>query len=63
MINGIVASFVRMVLSILIRLGSAALTDVPTVFLAVAAFLALSWGIDLLLVIIAGPVLSLVLFR
>jgi hypothetical protein len=63
MIDGVVASFVGMLLSILIRLGAVALADVPSVFLAVAAFVALSWGVDLPLVIVAGLVLSLLLFR
>jgi len=63
MIHGIVASFVGMLLSILVRLGALTLTDVPSVLLAVAAFVALSWGVEVPLVIIAGLVLSPVLFR
>ena len=56
MIDGVVASFVGMLLSILIRLGAVTLTDLPSIFLAVAAFAALSWGVDLPLVIVAGLV-------
>lgn len=47
MIRGIVASFVGMLLSILLGLGGAVLTEIPTVLLAAAAFIALSWGAGL----------------
>ncbi|HXJ80788.1 MAG TPA: chromate efflux transporter [Candidatus Methylomirabilis sp.] len=63
MIHGIVASFVGMLVSILVRLGGVTLTDVPSVLLAVAAFIAFSLGVDLPIVVVAGMVLSLALFR
>jgi chromate transporter len=63
MIHGIVASFVGMLLSILLRLGAVALTDVPSALLAAGAFIAFSSGVDLPVVVAAGMVLSLALFR
>ena len=63
MIGGIVASFVGMLLSILVRFGSVTLTDIPGVLLSAAAFIALWWGVDLPLVVAAGLLLSVLLFR
>jgi chromate transporter len=63
MIHGIVASFVGMLVSILLRLGVVALTDVPSALLAAAAFIALSAGVDLPVVVAAAMVLSPALFR
>jgi chromate transporter len=63
MIGGIVASFVGMLLSILIRFGGVTLTDVPSILLSAAAFGALWYGVDLPLVVAAGVVLSVLLFR
>jgi chromate transporter len=62
MISGIVASFVGMLLSILIRFGGIALTDAPSILLAAAAFIALLWGVELPLVIASGLLLSVVFF-
>jgi chromate transporter len=62
MINGVVASFVGMLLSILVHFGGVALTDVASILLAAAAFVALWWGVELPLVVAAGLALSLVLF-
>lgn len=55
--------FVGMLVSILIRLAGVALIDIPSVFLATAAFIALSAGVELPVVVAAGLVLSLALFR
>jgi chromate transporter len=63
MIHGIVASFVGMLVSILVRLGSVTLTDIPSVLLAAAAFIAVLAGVDLAIVVVAGMVLSFMLFR
>ena len=63
MIGGIVASFVGMLLSILVRFGSVTLIDIPGVLLSAAAFIALWWGVDLPLVVAAGLLLSVLLFR
>jgi len=63
MIGGIVASFVGMLLSLLVRFGSVTLTDIPGVLLSAAAFIALWWGVDLPLVVAAGLLLSVLLFR
>jgi chromate transporter len=62
MIGGVVASFIGMLLSILIRFGGVALTDVPSALLAAAAFIALLWGVALPLVIASGLLLSVVFF-
>ena len=58
MIGGVVASFVGMLLSILIRFGSVALTDLPSVLLSAGGFVALLLGVDLPLVVAAGLLLS-----
>lgn len=62
MIGGVVASFVGMLLSILIRFGGVALTDAPSILLATAAFIALLWGVELPLVVASGLLLSVVFF-
>ena len=61
MIGGIVASFVGMLLSILVRFGSVALTDLPGILLSAGAFAALLLGADLPLVVAAGLLLSVAL--
>jgi chromate transporter len=63
MISGVVASFIGMLLSILIRFGGVALTDIPSILLAAAAFTALLLGAELPLVVAAGLLLSVVVFR
>jgi chromate transporter len=63
MIGGIVASFVGMLLSILVRFGGVTLTDAPSIVLSAAAFIALCCGVDLPFVVAAGLLLSLMLFR
>jgi len=61
MIGGVVASFVGMLLSILIKFGSVALTDLPNVLLSAGGFVALLLGVDLPLVVAAGLLLSVAL--
>jgi hypothetical protein len=63
MIGGVVASFIGMLLSILIRFGGVVLTDVPSILLAAAAFIALLLGVALPLVVAAGLLVSVVVFR
>jgi chromate transport protein ChrA len=47
MIRGVVASFVGMLLSLLVRFGNVALVDLPSVLLSAGAFAALLFGVDL----------------
>jgi chromate transporter len=61
-IRGVVASFIGMLLSLLIRFGTVALVDLPSVLLSAGALAALLSGVDLPLVIAAGLGLSLLLF-
>jgi chromate transporter len=61
-IRGVVASFVGMLLSLLVRFGTVTLVDLPSVLLTVGAFAALLLGVDLPLVIAAGLGLSILLF-
>jgi chromate transporter len=61
-IRGVVASFVGMLLSLLVRFGTVTLVDLPSVLLTVGAFAALLLGLELPWVIVAGLVLSLLLF-
>jgi chromate transporter len=61
-IRGVVASFVGMLLSLLVRFGTVTLVDLPSVLLTVGAFAALLLGLELPWVIGAGLVLSLLLF-
>ncbi len=62
LIRGVLASFVGMLLSLLVRFGSVALIDLPSVLLTAGAFTALLLGVDIPLVIGAGLVLSILLF-
>jgi len=62
MIRGVVASFVGMLLSLLIRFGNLALIDLPSVLLTGLAFGTLLLGVDLPLVIAGGLFLSILLF-
>jgi len=58
MIRGVVASFVGMLLSLLVRFGTVALTDLSSIALTAGAFAALLLGVDLPFVILAGLALS-----
>jgi chromate transporter len=60
-IHGVLASFVGMLLSLLVRFGTVALTDVPNVLLSAGAFAALIFGVDLPFVVAAGLALSAIL--
>jgi chromate transporter len=61
-IRGVVASFIGMLLSLLVRFGTIALIDLPSVLLSAGAFAALLFGVDLALVIAVGLGLSILLF-
>jgi len=61
LIRGVIASFVGMLLSLLVRFGGVALTDVAGVLLSAGAFAALLLGVDLPFVIAAGLLLSVLL--
>ena len=63
MIQGVVASFVGMLLSVLIRFGAVTLVDVSSALVAMAAFIALWCGAALPIVVAAGLLLSPVVFR
>ena len=61
-IRGVVASFIGMLLSLLVRFGTVALIDLPSVLLSAGALAALLFGVDLPLVIAAGLGISALLF-
>lgn len=61
-IRGVVASFVGMLLSLLVRFGTAALIDLPSVLLSAGALAALLLGMDLPLGIAAGLGFSILIF-
>jgi chromate transporter len=58
LIRGVVASFIGMLLSLLVRFGNLALVDLPSVLLTALAFATLLLGVDLPLVIAGGLVLA-----
>jgi len=61
MVRGVLASFVGMLLSLLVRFGTVVLTDLSSSLLTAGAFAALLLGVDLPFVILAGLALSLLL--
>ena len=62
MIQGILAAFIALLLSVLVEFGRASLVDWKTVGLATAAALAL-WGkIDLLLIVAGAAIVSILVF-
>ena len=61
-IRGVVASFIGMLLSLLVRFGAVALIDLPSVLLSAGALAALLFGVDLPLVIAIGLGISALLF-
>lgn len=64
MVKGIVAGFMGVLLSVIIRLGTQSITDWRTALMASVALVALLWKkIDPLYVIIAGAVISVFLFH
>ncbi|HVO34160.1 MAG TPA: chromate transporter [Gemmatimonadales bacterium] len=62
MIQGILAAFIALLLSVLVEFGRASLVDWKTVGLATAAALALWWKIDLLLIVAGAAIFSILVF-
>ncbi|MGB6063866.1 MAG: chromate transporter [Desulfomonilaceae bacterium] len=63
-IGGIVAAFIGTLIIVLIKLAAVTLVDVPTIFMASAAFLVQRFvKIDTVWIVIGGAFLSLVIFR
>ena len=62
MIQGVLAAFIALLLSVLVEFGRASLVDWKTVGLAAAAALALWWKIDLLLIVAGAAMLSILVF-
>ena len=60
--QGILAAFVGMLGLVLYHFGQAAFVDVPSVIFAAAAFIALLKKIDLAYILLAGAVLSIIVF-
>jgi len=60
--RGVLASFIGMLGLVLYNFGKTAFTDIPTVLIAFAAFLALARRVGLPWIILAGGALSLILF-
>ncbi len=63
-IGGIVAAFIGTLIIVLIKLAGATLVDIPTIFMASAAFLVQRFvKIDTVWIVIGGAFLSLAIFR
>jgi len=60
--QGILASFIGMLGLVLYNFGRITFVDIPSVFFAVAAFLALLKKIDLSYILLAGAILSIIFF-
>jgi chromate transporter len=60
--SGILFSFVGLLLSVTIKFGMGISWDIPTAILGIGAFAALILGVEILLVILAGLVISYFLF-
>ncbi len=59
MVQGLLAAFIALLLSVLVEFGRASLVDWKTVGLAAAAAVALWWKIDLLLIVAGAAILSI----
>jgi chromate transporter len=62
MIQGVLAAFIALLLSVLVEFGRASLVDWKTVGLATATAIALWWKIDLLLIVAGAAILSILMF-
>jgi hypothetical protein len=60
--QGILASFIGMLGLVLYNFGRTTFVDIPTVLFAVGAFIALLKKIDLAYILLAGAILSLLVF-
>ena len=62
MIQGVLAAFIALLLSVLVEFSRASLADWKTVGLTTAAAVALWWKIDLLLIVAGAAILSILVF-
>jgi chromate transporter len=62
MIRGILAGFIGLLVFVLVQFGQASLVDWKTWALAAAAFIALRWKVDLLVVVGAVALISILVF-
>jgi chromate transporter len=62
MIQGVLAAFIALLLSVLVEFARASLVDWKTVGLATAAAIALWWKVDLLLIVGGAAILSVLMF-
>ncbi len=62
MIRGVLAGFIGLLVFVLLQFGQASLVDWKTWALAVATFIALRWKVDLLVIVAAAVVISIVIF-
>ena len=62
MIRGILAGFIGLLVSVLVQFGQASLVDWKTWALAAAAFVALRWKVDLLVIVGAAALISILVF-
>jgi chromate transporter len=62
MIRGVLAGFIGLLVFVLWQFGQASLVDWKTWTLAIAAFLALRWKVDLLVIVGAAALTSILIF-
>lgn len=62
MIRGILAGFIGLLVFVLVQFGQASLVDWKTWALAAAAFIALRWKVDLLVIVGAAALISILVF-
>ena len=62
MIRGILAGFIGLLVFVLVQFGQASLVDWKTWALAAAAFVALRWKVDLLVIVGAAALISILVF-
>jgi len=62
MIRGILAGFIGLLVFVLLQFGQASLVDWKTWALAAAAFIALLWKVDLLVIVSVAALLSILVF-
>jgi chromate transporter len=62
MIHGVLAAFIALLVSVLLRFGPASLVDWKTWALALAAAAALWWEVDLLAIVGATAIISILVF-
>ena len=60
--QGILGSFIGMICLVLYNFGKASLVDIPSILMAAGAFLALHKKVNLPYILLAGGILSVILF-